>query len=112
MDISNPNVQKTIFWVGCAYLCLNFLVRALTTAHEYDAREVVYLTMFFDSLMIVGLVGMKREMNKATSEGERNNLMEAAFWVALAAGVGLLGIRFLHGEVGWWTGHIMYSIYR
>ena len=80
-----------------AYLIATFLWRALTDGHEYPMRTEQVMEIAFDVLALIGLIGMKAK------------IPAALFWIALAAGVGLLAIR-LHSDASWWTGHWNYSL--
>jgi hypothetical protein len=84
-------------YAPAAYLIASFLWRVLTPAHEYPGRFSTYLDMTIDVLVIAGLIAARASVPKPL------------FWIALAAGVGLLAIR-LNGEASWWTGHLVYSL--
>jgi hypothetical protein len=88
-----------IFLAACGYLIASFLWRVLTPAHEYAMRDELYLTMGLDLLCIVGLVGLKMQVQKG----------QILFWIALVAGLGLFGIR-MTGDAAWWTGHLVYYL--
>jgi len=75
----------------------HFLWNVLTPAHEYQMRSDQMLTMGFDFLGLVGLIGLRTAIPKPL------------FWFALVAGIGLLALR-LNGDAGWWTGHLVYSL--
>jgi hypothetical protein len=96
-DTANRN---WIIFLSVAVLLIgNFLYRTLVPAHEYPMRDDQVMTMGFDLMLIVGLIGMKRQV-------ARGNVL---FWVALAAGIGLFAIR-LTGDAQWWTGHLVYYL--
>jgi hypothetical protein len=98
--IAPPNqsaINRAVAWLLPAYLIGNFLVRALTAAHEYPMRTEQVLEMSIDALCIVGLFGARKRMQAWL------------FWVALVAGLGLFAIR-LNSDASWWTGHLMYSL--
>ena len=90
---SSPVVR----YVLVAYLIGSFLWRVLTPAHEYASRGSVYLEIALDILVVAGLVAIRAQLPKPL------------FWIALAAGLGLLALR-LNGDAGWWTGHLVYSL--
>ena len=87
--------NRVIFILASIYLIAVFLYRVLIPGNEWPMRTEQVMTMGFDLLVIVGLVGMKRRVPQAA----------ILFWIALAAGVGLFAIRF-SSEPSWWTGHL------
>jgi hypothetical protein len=80
-----------------AYLIGSFLWRVLTPAHEYPGRFATYLEIAVDTLVMVGLIGIRAKVPKPL------------FWVALVAGVAMFLIR-LNSDASWWTGHLVYTL--
>ncbi len=93
------NRSWAIFLALAAYPIANFLYRTLTAGHEYPMRSEQVMTISFDVLGLIGLYGMRAHGPKPL------------FWIALAAGLGLLAIR-MNGDASWWTGHLVFSIPR
>jgi hypothetical protein len=95
---SKSAIQTPIVgWLLSALLIGNFLWRAFTDGHEYPMRPEQLLEIGIDTLMVVGLFGVK------------SKIPAPLFWIALVAGIGLFAIR-LHGDASWWTGHWNYSL--
>ena len=93
------NRNWTMFLVLSIYMIAIFLWRVLTPAHEYPMRSEQVLTIGLDLLALIGLVGLKVQLEKG----------KILFWIALIAGVGLFAIR-LTGDASWWTGHLVYTL--
>ena len=109
---SKPDFGKnwTIFRLVAALLILNFLWRALVTAHEYPPRSSQVLTFLVDALLLVSLVMMRSQWSAAFDENDpRRTTGGVLFGVALAAGIGLFLIR-LTSDSAWWTGHLFYAL--
>jgi hypothetical protein len=85
-----------VYLVQSAYLIGSFLWRTLTPAYEWEARLARITTIGLDILVIAGLLAVRKRMP------------HPLFWIALAAGIGLLAIR-LTGN-GWHTGHLDYTL--
>ena len=98
---ATSNRNGVIFLVISALLIGSFLYRVVVPAHEYAVRSDQLLTMGIDLLLIIGLVGLKRQIKESAGV--------VLFWVALIAGIGLFGIRLL-GDDQWWTGHLVYYL--
>jgi hypothetical protein len=79
------------------YLIGTFLWNVFVPAHEFQLRTAQMLTIGLNLLGVVGLYGLRASMPKPL------------FWVALIAGIGLLGLRLI-SDHGWWTGHLFYSL--
>ena len=112
MAESKPDLGKnwTIFRLVAALLILNFLWRALVTAHEYPPRSSQVLTFLVDALLLVSLVMMRSQWSAAFDENDpRRTTGGVLFGVALAAGIGLFLIR-LTSDSAWWTGHLFYAL--
>jgi 2-keto-3-deoxy-L-rhamnonate aldolase RhmA len=92
-DAPKSNRNWVIFLFVSIYLIATFLWRALTPAHEYAMRTDQVLTMALDLLVLVGLIGMKRQVPQPG---------QVLFWFALAAGIGVFAIR-LTSDAAWWT---------
>ncbi|MCC0006000.1 MAG: hypothetical protein H6872_15310 [Methylobacteriaceae bacterium] len=93
-----PSNAPAIFYILSFLLILLFLYRLLTPVHAMPSPTERNLTMVFDALMVVGLFGMKRSASN----------VQALFWIAAAAGVGLLLLR-MTGEIGFWSGHLRFT---
>ena len=91
--------KQTVFILCAIYLIGSFVWRVVTPAHEYPLRTEQVLTMVLDLGLILGLFGLQK--NAAS--------MQALFWTALMAGVGLFAIR-LNSDASWWTGHLIYRL--
>ncbi len=76
-----------------------FAYRVLVPASEMPLRMAQVSSMTFDAFMLAGLV--------AFGLGGRSR--HPLFWVALAAGIGLVLIRFTSNEA-WWSGHLLYRL--
>ena len=74
-----------------------FIYRMAIPAQEGPSQTLTFVTIAFDSLMVFGLVKMRR------------GISAPMFWIALAAGIGLFGIR-MTGETSFWTGHLAFAI--
>lgn len=112
MAESKPDAAKnwTIFRVVAALLILNFLWRALVTAHEYPSRSAQVLTFVIDALLLLSLVMMRSQWSAGFDANDpRRTTGGVLFGVGLAAGIGLFLIR-LTSDSAWWTGHLFYSL--
>lgn len=107
---ADPAKNWTIFRIVSALLILNFLWRALVTAHEYPARSSQVLTLIIDALLIISLVLMRSQWSAAFDANDpRRTTGGILFGLSLAAGIGLFLIR-LTSDSAWWTGHLFYSL--
>ena len=79
------------------YLIGSFLWNVLIEAHEYPRLPERVLTMLFNLLGMIGLIGVRAEIPKPL------------FWCALIAGIGLFALR-LTSDDAWHTGHLSYSL--
>ncbi len=86
-----------IAFVACWYLIAKFLWRVFVPAHEYPMRLEQVLSITFDLLALIVLIGLKA------------HVVNWAFWIALIAGLALFAIR-LSSDASWWTGHLVYSL--
>lgn len=93
-----PGTAPAIFYVLSALLIGLFAYRLLVPAHVMPSPTERNLTIIFDALMVAGLFGMKRRALNA----------QALFWIAAAAGVGLLVLRTT-GVTGFWSGHLRFT---
>jgi hypothetical protein len=82
------------------YLIASFFWRFLVVAHEGELQTEQYLTIGLDVVAIAGLIFVNTRLSKG----------KPLFWIALAAGVGLLAMRFLNGQTGWWSGHLAFEL--
>jgi hypothetical protein len=98
---ATSNRNGVVFLVISVLLIGSFLYRVVVPAHELPVREDQLLTMGIDLLLIVALVGIKRQVQAPGAA--------VLFWIALVAGAGLFGIRLL-GDDQWWSGHLIYYI--
>lgn len=87
-----------IFYILAALLIGLFAYRLLVPVHVMPSPTERNVTILFDVLMVAGLFGMKRRAPNA----------QALFWIAAAAGVGLLLLR-LTGQTGFWSGHLRFT---
>jgi hypothetical protein len=76
-----------------------FGYRVLVPAYEMPLRMAQVSSMLFDAFMVAGLVAL----------GLSGRSRSPLFWMALAAGIGLMLIRFTSNEA-WWTGHLFYRL--
>jgi hypothetical protein len=76
-----------------------FAYRVLVPANEFPLKMAQVSSMMFDAFMVAGLVAFGLD-------GRSRQLL---FWVAIAAGIGLILIRFTSNEA-WWTGHLFYRL--
>lgn len=97
-EAEHPREPKLLIAVAII-LISNFAWRVLVPAHDYPLRTEQVLTMAFDLMLIVALIGLRLRVAKFT----------ALYWSALVCGVGLFVIR-LKGDASWWTGHLIYSL--
>lgn len=93
-----PQTAPAIFYALSALLIGLFAYRLLVPVHVMPSPTERNLTIIFDALMVAGLFGMKRRAPNA----------QALFWMAAAAGVGLLLIR-MTGMTGFWSGHLRFA---
>ena len=101
---------RRLFYFLSFYLIATFLWRTLTAAHEYGSRTSVYLSIGFDVLCVVGLIGLRMKMSRAARMKEPTGTgRNVLFVVALIAGLGLLAIR-LDSDRSWWTGHLRFEL--
>ncbi|MCB1534780.1 MAG: hypothetical protein KDJ44_08655 [Rhodoblastus sp.] len=87
-----------IFYILSILLIALFFYRLLIPVHVMPSPTERNLTILFDILMVAGLFGMKRRAPNA----------QALFWIAAAAGVGLLLLRTT-GVTGFWSGHLRFT---
>lgn len=87
-----------IFYMLSALLIGLFAYRLLVPVHVMPSPTERNLTILFDIMMVAGLFGLKRRAADA----------QALFWIAAAAGVGLLALR-LTGNTGFWSGHLRFT---
>ena len=66
------------------------------------------MTIGLDLLCVIGLIGTGIHFFKNSLPGE-SMAWKVLFWIALAAGLGLLLIRS-NGDDSWWTGHLRYNV--
>jgi len=90
------------------YLVLIFLWRLLSTANEYDSVGMVWLSIGFDVLCLVGLVAARIQVTQAVDSQPLPPSGHVMFFLAFVAGIGLLALR-LNGDASWWTGHLNYD---
>jgi hypothetical protein len=100
--------SQSLMFCLAFYLVLIFLWRLLSTANEYDSVEMVWLSIGFDVLCLIGLVAARIQATRAVESQPLSPVGQVMFFVALVAGVGLLAIR-LNGDASWWTGHLNYE---
>ena len=99
--VASDRQQQTapaIFYLLSAILIGLFAYRLLVPVHAMPSPTERNLTIIFDVLMVAGLFGMKRRAPNA----------QALFWIAAAAGVGLLLLRTT-GVTGFWSGHLRFT---
>lgn len=107
----DTNRIRGLFAIISVYLIGSCLWRALTPAHEYDSLFGVFLTVLLDLLAMIGLFGLKTRLARDTGPRETPwTIGEVLFWVAFAASLGLIVMRFFNGEAGLWTGHLTYTL--
>ncbi len=88
---------QMIAFVACCYLIAEFLWRVFVPAHEYPMRPEQVLSITFDLLVVIVLIGLKA------------HVVRWLFWIALIAGLALFAIR-LSSDASWWTGHLVYTL--
>ena len=105
----NPNRQWTLFRLVAAILILNFLWRVLVTADEYPMRTEQVMTMAFDLMALIGLIGIRSQLSSGMPTGDpRRGTASLLFGLGVAAGIGLFLIRMTSNSA-WWTGHLFYA---
>lgn len=99
-----------IFMLCAVLLILNALWRVLVPAHEYSSSGAVWLQLAIDIGLMVGLVGLYRQLSAILSAGDsRRGPMTLLFWPGMVAGIVVFLIRLTSDE-GWWTGHLRYVV--
>jgi hypothetical protein len=89
-----------------ALLILRFLMAVLLTGGEWPRQLEALLQVAVDIGLLVGLVGMRRQLAAAMApEDSRRPAATALFVAGLVSGVGLLLIRFT-GDAAWRTGYL------
>ncbi len=105
-----PGTQWNLFRFVAVFLILTFLWRALVTAHEYPGRTSQVMSLVFDLMALIGLIGLRSQLSKAMlPDDPRRSLAGVLFGLGLAAGIGLFVIR-LTSDSAWWTGHLFYGL--
>jgi hypothetical protein len=108
----DTNRIRGVFVLLAIYLMFTFLWRVLIPAHEYDSRFDVYFSIVLDLLAFGAMIALKNQLSQVIPPGEAGWVLgDVLFWVAIVAGLGIFFIRFLHGEAGWWTGHLIYTLH-
>ena len=99
-----------IFLACSGLLILTCLWRVFIPANEYGSTTSVWLGIVVDGLLILGLVGLYRQLSGLMPAGDsRRGTMALLFWPGLIAGVVIFAIR-LTSDHGWWTGHLRYVL--
>ena len=107
---SSSSRNWTIFRVISAYMILLFLWRVFVPAHEYSMRTAQVLDIAINILLLVGLVGLKRQLDREFEpDDSRWSSARPLYWGGLIAGILMLLIR-LTSNAAWWTGHLRYSL--
>lgn len=107
----NIGRYQTIIVLIALYLIVSLAMNVLTPAHEYDSRTDVYLSIVLNLGTFGFMIWLKNRVASNLAPGdEESGLALFLFWAAVVAELGLLGIRFLHGEASWWTGHLNYTL--
>jgi len=108
---SNTNRNRGVFVVLALYLIATFLWRVFIPAHEYDGPFDVYLPIGLDLLAFGALIALQVQFSRLVAPGESGWQMGTVlFWAAVVASLGIFLIRFFHGQSGWWTGHLIYTL--
>jgi hypothetical protein len=91
-------------------MILLFLWRVFVPAHEYSMRTAQVLDIAINILLLVGLVGLKRQLDREFEpDDSRWSSARPLYWGGLIAGILMLLIR-LTSNAAWWTGHLRYSL--
>ena len=102
---------RILFIVTAVWLILNFLWRLLIPAREWASPASVLMTVVFDLIVFAGMcVSWTRLGRDASPDAPPWTAGKILFVAALVAGLGLFALRFLHGDNGWWTGHLIYTL--
>ncbi|MFY9985555.1 MAG: hypothetical protein WAK31_12400 [Chthoniobacterales bacterium] len=97
---------RNLFVILSLILIMTFLWRAFTPSHEYPMHTVQLMTMGFDLLCLVGVIGCWINLSP---EYRAHAVPRVLCLVAVVAGIGLWAIR-LHSQDSWATGHIVYYL--
>jgi len=100
--------SRTLFFVLAAYLIASFLWRFFVPAHEYPPPWEHGLDMIIDLVFVATLI-QARWKGTLFAGPDHSLIVEALFWLGLAAGIGLFLIR-LGGDAQWATGHRIYYL--
>jgi hypothetical protein len=95
------NRKRWPFYWLAIYLIGTFLWRSFIPAHEYPMRPAQVMTMAFDLMCIVGLIGLKIWLFQGRQpKGAVGTMSSLLFGIALLAGLGLFAIRLSGDPVG------------
>lgn len=86
-------------------LILRFVWGAFVPGGEWPVSPAHYLAMAIDAGLLIGLVGMRKEISATSRAAAQPGLTRALFICGVASGIGLLLIRFT-SDRAWWTGHL------
>lgn len=101
---------RRLFYFLSFYLIATFLWRTLTPAYELGGSVgAVYLSIGLDTLCVVGLIGLRMKISRATWQNSPWPARKLLFVVALIAGLGILAIR-LDSSQSWWSGHLRFEL--
>jgi hypothetical protein len=96
------------FYLFSIFIILTFLWRFLVPAHEEsDPDTLIYLETLFEVFTVFGLIFFYLYL-RSSPYLYSTSLLAAVFWIALAASIGILVMRF-STTGGWYTGHRVYS---
>ena len=91
---SSSSRNWTVFRFISAYMILLFLWRVFVPAHEYSMRTAQILDIAINILLLVGLVGLKRQLDREFEpDDSRWASARPLYWGGLIAGVLMLLIR-------------------
>ena len=97
-----------LFYLFSTFVVLTFLWRFLVPAHEESDPDIlIYFEIFFEFFTIFALVFLFLHL-RSSPQVNSTSLLAVVFWIALAASIGILAMRF-STTGGWYTGHRVYS---
>jgi hypothetical protein len=97
---------RNLFVILSIILIMTFLWRASTPSHEYPEQVMQVMSMGFDLLCLIGVIGCWIILSP---EYRAHTVPRVLCLVAVIAGIGLWVIR-LHSRDSWETGHIIYYL--
>ena len=100
---------RSVFFTLSAYAILTFLWRFLVPAYEEaESNTLIYMEILFELATVPVLIGLVSNLRPRLDD-DAKWAVTVVFWIALAAGIGILWMRFRTTH-GWYTGHRVYEI--